>query len=45
MLTVNNHDISFQTGAGFTYNVTGANIRISPTSLDTVITPTTGDPT
>ncbi|MBC8126516.1 MAG: autotransporter domain-containing protein [Gloeobacteraceae cyanobacterium ES-bin-144] len=34
-----NSDIIEQTGVGSTYNVTGANIRLSPTSLDKVITP------
>lgn len=36
-----NSDIIEQIGAGFTYDVTGTNIRISPTSLDSVITPGT----
>ncbi len=36
-----NSDIIDQIGGGFTYNVTGTNIRISPTSLDKVITPGT----
>jgi outer membrane autotransporter protein len=33
-----NSDIIDQSGAGFTYNTTGANIRLAPTSLDRVIT-------
>lgn len=34
-----NSDIIEQIGGTFTYNVTGANLRLSPTSVDTVITP------
>ncbi len=34
-----NSDIIDQIGAGFTYDVTGANLRLSPTSLDKMITP------
>lgn len=34
-----NSDVIEQIGAGFTYNVAGTNIRVSPTSLDKVITP------
>ncbi len=34
-----NSDIIEQSGIGSTYTVTGANLRLSPTSLDKVITP------